>query len=361
MSIDNPIVVDAQAKGVAVIRGNRPYSHLVAKVEALFIGWTEAIASVLAEHEVLFVEREFTFALVNPETEASSRTFLEAGKIDAGLRSKRTGQIKILEHKTTIDSIESDSTYWGKLAMDSQISKYLLAARHDGFEDINTVLYDVIRKPAQRPRGVPVQDVDGLAIVLDGNGQRVRTKSGTWRQSGNAELSYVMQTREETPEEFRDRILETLRGDRALYFTQREIPRLDTDLLEYMNDAWALSQQILYYRSRKLWPRNPQACTAFGTCEFFTLCMGRDRVDGIKFDKAPKAHAELSLVPGDKEFLTNSRLNALRRCARYHFLKYEEPTEIVGEVNEALAVGDLFHKGAEVFLKQQQREAALTE
>ena len=331
--------------------GSGEYNHVMAKAHALFLGWVDAFAPVLATHDVLSVESEFTFALLNPESESASKTFVEAGKIDGVLRHRASGTVKLLEHKTTASGIEPDSDYWVELGMDSQISKYILALRHAG-HDVSSVLYDVVRKPAQRPKLIPTLDADGVKIVCDAGGVRVRTKDGKkWRESGDAALGYVVEGREETPAEYHSRILAELRSDLPGYCVQREIPRFDSDLLEYMQDAWALSQQILYFRRANLWPRNPKACAAYGRCEFFDLCAGRASVDGIRYDKRPKKHAELESVEGGKEFLTNSRLTALRKCSRYHFLRYEDPVEPVGEASEALRLGTLFHLGCETFLK----------
>lgn len=340
------------AETVTAYREGKEYDHVLAKSEAMFMAWAESFAPVLASHDLLELESEFTFPLLNPETEAASRTFVEAGKIDGLLRCKSSGRVKLLEHKTTIDAIESDSDYWPKLAMDSQISKYILGLHHRGHE-VDTVLYDVARKPAHRPAQIPLLDEDGVKIVLDAEGERVRTKDGKkWRESADSTQGYVLQTREETPQEYHARVLEEIRADTSRYFALKEIPRLDTDLLEYMQDAWALSQQILYFRRANLWPRNPSACTAFGKCEFFELCSGRASVDGIRYQKKTRVHAELELAPEDKEFLTNSRLGALRKCARLHHLRYEDPTEPVAPPSEALRIGTIFHALTERFLKQ---------
>lgn len=332
-------------------RQGRTYDHVLAKSEALFVGWTTAFTPVLAEHDILEVESEFTYPLLNPETEAPSRTFVEAGKIDGLIRHKASGRLRLLEHKSTVDSLESDSDYWPKLAMDSQISSYILGLHHRGFE-INDVLYDVVRKPLHRPANIPLLDDCGSKIVHDADGQRVKTKDGKkWRESADTALGYVLQTREETPQEYHERVLKEMAENPAKYFVQKEIPRLDSDLLEYMQDAWAVSQQILYFRKAKLWPRNPSACTAFGTCEFFALCSGRASVDGVRYRHKTTAHPELTIEPTDREFLTNSRKAALRKCSRYHFLRYEEPTEPVGEQEEALRIGSIFHALAEAWLR----------
>jgi PD-(D/E)XK nuclease superfamily len=321
-----------------------------AKARGLFKGWVDSFYPILDTHDILEVESEFEFPLLNPETEAPSRTFVEAGKIDGILRDKRTGVLKVLEHKTTSDSIEPESNYWGKLTMDTQISKYILSLRSRGI-DANTVVYDVVRKPGYKLGNIPLLDEDGVKIVLDSNGERVRTKDGKkWRQTADADAGYVLQTRPETLEELSSRTLIEVCSRPEDYFAVREVGRTDSDLLEYMNDAWAQSQMILYFRKRNLWPRNPSACSAFGTCEFFDLCAGRATVDNIRYGPGVQ-HAELTMAEGEKQLLTNSRLSALRKCSRYHFLRYEQPTRRLGEADEALALGSGFHAAAEEFLR----------
>lgn len=289
------------------------YNHATAKAHAMFVAWTNAIQPVLATHEVLSVELEFTFPLLNPETESPSKTFVEAGKIDGVLKHRASGAIKVLEHKTTSESVEPESDYWARLAMDGQISKYVLAVMQGG-QDVRSVVYDVAKKPGIRP----------LRAGKD-----------------NAE----------TPEEFFDRCLANIQENPAAFYVQKEIPRSDSDLVDYCKDAWELSKQILYYRQHNLWPRNPSACTAYGQCEYFDLCAGRATVDGIRYDLKPVKHAELFITEQGKDFLTNSRLTALRKCARFHFNKFEKPIERIGEQSEALRLGSSFHAGCEAYLK----------
>jgi len=221
---------------------NREYDYATAKAHALFIGWERAFAPVLESHDVLAVESEFAFPLLNPETEAPSRTFVAAGKIDGMLAHKQSGACVVLEHKTTSSAIEPESDYWLRLAMDTQVSKYILASHHAG-TPASSALYDVVRKPAQRPLAIALTDEDGVKIVLDANGERVRTKDGKkWRETADAAQGYTAQTRPETPAEYHARILAELEAEPVKYFAQREIPRLDTDLLEHMRDEWALAK-----------------------------------------------------------------------------------------------------------------------
>jgi hypothetical protein len=331
----------------------------VAKAQAMVVGYHHFWQDMWKDYRVLDVELEFTFPLINPDTEGVSRSFVEAGKIDAKLQRRSTGAVQILEHKTTTDDIDPASDYWDRLRMDTQVSKYFLSAVHAG-DKVDGVIYDVLHKPGQRPTKIPLRDTEGRKIVLDRNGQRVMTKDGKKpRETPDVELGYELQTRPETPDEYYIRIGSEIQANPTRYYAQKHVTRLDEDLIEYMNDAWQLSQQVLFFRQKSLWPRNPNACKAYNaTCEYFDLCCGRASVDGFRYGKAQAAHAELKTQSaGDRELLTNSRCTAFRKCPRYHQLKYEMMVKKIqdDEATEALRLGTLVHLGLEAYFNTLKR------
>lgn len=326
----------------------------VAKARAMVRGYHAQWAHAWAEYKVLEVEKEFAFPLLNPETSGASRSFSEAGKMDLILQRRRDAAIIVVEHKSSSDDLDPSSNYWDRLRMDTQVSKYFLAAQTAGIGEVGGVMYDVLGKPGQRPSKIPLTDSEGKKIVLDAGGTRVKTADGKkFRETGDTEKGYLLQTREELPQEFEQRVSEVIKADPHRYYAQRQVARLNSDILEYMDDTWSLSQQILYFRSRKLWPRNPQACTAYGsTCEFFDLCSGRASVDGVRYRKSDVAHAELKIQQdGQLQLLTNSRGQSLKRCARHHQLRYEDQIQRIqaDEAAEALHLGTLVHLGLEQY------------
>jgi hypothetical protein len=329
----------------------RTLDYDVAKARALILSYHNQWEAKYANYDVIDVESEFRFPLLNPETETASRTFDEAGKIDGVLQHRVTRRFVVLEHKTTADAIDASSDYWDKLSMDTQTSKYILALRSRGLETGN-LLHDVLHKPGSRPRQIPKLDDDGYKIVLDAEGKRIYNTTPKAnpkpRESADPEKGWVLQSDIETPAQYGARLTAEIAADPNRYFAQREVPRLDTDLLEYMGDAWALSQEILMRRRMKVWPRNPGECTKFGKCEFYDLCTGRATVDGIRFRPSVK-HRELEMEEGDRELLTNSRQTALRNCARLHYHRYEQPIEPVAEESEALRFGALIHEALEAY------------
>lgn len=243
-------------------------------------------------HDVTAVEREFYAPLCNPETGAPSRTYELGGKLDVLLRDR------FVEHKTTNDDIGLGSVYWRRLTLDPQISTYYAGAQALGHE-VRGCLYDVVRKPALRPsKAVPVVDEDGHRVVRSVNtGERVRTKDGKkWRETAEPSRGYLVDTREETVEEYEARLTEEVAGNPDRYYQRGEVVRLEDDETEAALDAWHLTQAMLTARRLGHWPRNPDACARYGrVCSFFDVCTKTASLDDeTRFRRVANVHPELS-------------------------------------------------------------------
>jgi hypothetical protein len=266
----------------------------LARVQALLIGyharWSEEPFSAVA------IEAQFECDLRNPETRAASRTFRLAGKIDGIIRDERGSRVLLMEHKTTSEDVDPGSNYWKRLRIDSQISIYFDGAAALGHR-VESCLYDVVRKPGIRPGKVPVLDEVGTKIVIDAAGERVRTKDGKrFRQTADNELGYVLKTRDETPDEFRSRLMEDISSNPSLYFARGEVVRLESELEESRFDLWQLAQQLRESERMGRFPRNPDACVRYGhTCEFWPVCSGESSLDDpTKYKKLSNPHPELA-------------------------------------------------------------------
>lgn len=246
-------------------------------------------------YEVLAVETEFDCQLRNPLTGRTSRTWRLGGKIDAVVRDLRTGLVYIVEHKTSAADISAGSEYWKMLRLDGQVSLYFVGAESLG-HDVAGCLYDVLHKPAHQPAGVPVLDEQGNRVVLDAAGQRVRTQQGKWRQTGDSAQGYVLQTRPESPEEYRARVGAAVAEEPEKYFQRGEVVRLEAELREALFDAWQIGQQLHEEELADIAPRNVDMCIRFGrTCEFFPVCAGEASLDDpSRFIKSETVHPELS-------------------------------------------------------------------
>jgi len=246
---------------------------------------------------IIAVESEFRATLINPETGAASRTYELAGKLDVIVRDLRDDLVYIVEHKTTSEDIGTGSPYWQRLQIDPQISTYYAGAKAVG-HDVAGCLYDVIKKPGLRPSQVPVTDERGSKIVLDADGNRVRTKKGTWRQTGSTEEGYVLQTRLETPDEFRQRLIEHIAENPDRYYQRGTVVRLEAEERDAAFDVWQTARLIREAEVAKRWPRNPDACVRYGReCDFFPVCTGAASLDDTTlYRRTDNVHEELAEV-----------------------------------------------------------------
>jgi len=238
----------------------------------------ETIAALLsgyewrwADREIEFIESEqpFYLPLINPETNAASRNFMLAGKID-GI-AKIDGRLVVLEHKLYSEDLNENSDFWRRLQLDHQLTIYLYAARHLGY-DVSAVFFDVTRKPTIRPERVPLQDKDGIKIVLDADGQRVMTKDGKKpRQTPDKAKGWILQTRPMTPEEWSRKLINDIGLRPAFYYACREIPRLDDDINECMSELWEVQKTLREAQRQDRWYRTVSRDTC-PFCPYFALC-----------------------------------------------------------------------------------------
>lgn len=171
-----------------------------------------------------------------------SRTFMHVGVID-GLATLKDGRLVIVEHKTTGEDISSTSDYWTRLQFNAQIFLYVLAARANGWE-VDTVIYDVIRKPA------------------------------------------IRQKTNETAEEYGERLAADAAARPEFYFARREVSVLDSALAEFEIQRDLICKTLLHCRSAARhstlpehgWARNCNGLTC-RNCEYAGLCLQCVHVD----------------------------------------------------------------------------------
>ena len=210
-------------------------------------------------YEVRGVELELVSDVVNPETGRPTPLFDHASKLDGLAFDRFESREIVVEHKSTSEKLESWSPYWRKLAIDSQVSKYLLSLRQNGRPEINSVLYDVVCKPSTNPKRVAAKDVKAAA------------ESGFYFgfEIPAAELSKLRQCYEDGKGErggFKGRFDESLIlyglrirrmvvDDPDLHFQRRTIIRTDDELIQYARELWQLAGEINAARKSNVAPR----------------------------------------------------------------------------------------------------------
>lgn len=261
-------------------------------------------ASQRLEHVV--VERQFELPLLNPETGKSTPNWNLAGKIDAIVKLE-DGRLAVKESKLLGDDIGQDSPLWRRLRIDHQISLYMLAARRLGFP-VEAVLYDVARKPTIGATAVAVLDELGAKIVLNERGERVKTERGVWRQTGDKEKGYALQTRPMLPEEWGEKLTADICERPDFYFARVEVARLDQDLDDYQAELWEIQQTIREAQKKNRWYRTVNKNTC-GFCPYFDICAGGGVLGAVPpagFEFVYDRHPELERLRENENGNSNS-------------------------------------------------------
>ena len=266
--------LEAEAKGLNVEEQigehvTDPYD--LALVAAMLHGYRERWHG--EQPECVVAEIEFDLPLLNPATGAASKVWRNGGKIDRIVRLD-DGRLALMEHKTTSRDFSPGAEYWMKLHLDEQLSRYVLAARALGY-DVETVLYDVTRRPALRPLKA--------------------TPEASRKYRADGKLYANQREEDETPEDFAARVAASIEADPDKHFARIEIARLDQDLDECAASLWQQQQAIRNAQRAGHWWRNPGACFEPFTCEYIAVCGNRD-IEAITppgFIRSSNVHPEL--------------------------------------------------------------------
>jgi hypothetical protein len=215
-------------------------------------------ANAWANSPVEILESETTFELPIINQNGNAMTgFRQAGKRDRVCRLP-DGRIALMETKTVGEDISAGSDYRNVLAINSQISMYINAAREQGLE-IETSLYDCIRKPTIRP----TKNAKPMT-------------PGEWNAKLTADIA-------ERPE---------------YYFQRFEVPRLDSDIEEFKSELADVAKDILECRRSKRWYRNTGNCRKWSSlCKYYGICSGQISIENgcpDGFRVAETEHEELA-------------------------------------------------------------------
>ena len=245
----------AEALGALDARVMDGFEHAKAQVllTGYFLRWKDEPLTILD------VEAQFETPLTSP-TMGRHSGFMLAGKIDAIVEDKRDGLIKLVEHKTSSESVEPGALYWKKLRLNAQVSAYFEGAKSLGL-DASGMIYDVIKKPGQKP--------------LQVNSRR---------------------SSPETAEAYRERVAEEVQGSLDEYFRRGTVVRLESELNAALEDLYDTADEILRAEKLTRYPRNAGSCVRYGReCPYFSVCCGEASLDDESlFVRSDSIHPELS-------------------------------------------------------------------
>lgn len=227
------------------------------------------------------------------------------GKIDRIIR--RNGQLLLGEYKSTSKPIDSGSIYWDHLKLDSQLTLYLIEARHAQLAGkleeygisatdplISGMLYDVWRRPTIRPK--KLTQAETKKFLIDGQYFGEGFKGHTEEMGGAIGVSVNKVTAEitlgaepkptkknpnpirafairETPEMFGARLLADIREQPEKYFARREIARTDQELERADAEFSNIARLTHFMTQRDLWFHNEHQCIVKWRCAFTPICL----------------------------------------------------------------------------------------
>jgi PD-(D/E)XK nuclease superfamily len=241
-----------------------------------------------------------------------------------------------LEHKTSSEDISPGSIYWKKLTLDAQISNYMIGTRALGYEP-DGILYDVLRKPANDPfTATPLER---------------RTYTKPTKKDPVPHLYATQREVDETPLEYRDRLLALIAEKPDYYYQRGVVVRLEDEERDAAFDTWQVAERIRLSRHSGRWPRNVDSCSQYHRmCDYWEVCTGETTITDLRYVVGP-VHPELS---GDVKrhplpLLTTSSARTYNACAKRYQFAYEMGVRR-RETAGALRFGTLIHLGLETWL-----------
>lgn len=170
------------------------------------------------------------------------------GKTDLVIKEKKSGKIKLVEHKT---AGKLDAAYVAKLPLDNQILGYAWAKLEQKVK-LQGVIYNVTKKPQIRQR-------------------QNETLNDFYRRVEN---EYI-----ERPEEYFYR--------ESLQFSGDDIKRFSDELKKFLNEIDRCHDEDFFYQ-------NTSHCTAMGMCPFIKLCTdGTSKENLMLYRVKGRAHEEI--------------------------------------------------------------------
>jgi hypothetical protein len=277
--------------------------------------------------DVLAVEVEFRYFLGDVEV---------GGKIDAIIRHRVTGEVFVVEHKTTRTDTSPGSPYWERLTIDTQVSIYIDGAMMLGHQ-VAGCIYDVLKRPAHEQlaasplekynpalgigitKGVGCKDCGGSGkpgAIAQGRGYTIvnfvevqhvpcAECSGTgWRNDKDGKPRAPrphadIRVEDETLDAFEERLIGAIADAPDDYLQRGMVVRLDDELPRMRQDLLDTVAEMQALEAAGLTPApNPDGCAkGRDLCAFFDVCAGRDSIDNTqRFPRDVTAHPELATV-----------------------------------------------------------------
>ena len=223
--------------------------------------------------DVVATEHELEVPIRNPATSHATPRFRFRGTIDAVIRLG--GRLALLEHKTTSRDVSPGSDYLRRLRLDSQVSRYLIAAQLAGI-NATRMIYDITVKPTIRPKRLTKKAKAELEA------------EGTYHGQAIDEIPESLDR--ETPEMFGARLTLDICRRPEHCFRRFEVARLVEDLVDEQKDLWFQQQDIARAIRTGRFHRNTDVCLRPYRCAFADLCLNGETPESLAPGRIPDGY-----------------------------------------------------------------------
>lgn len=244
--------------------------------------------------EVLGTEQVFGLPIRNPETGRATPNYVAKGKTDKRVRLPDE-RVAVQEHKTTSQSIATDSDYWKSAQLSQQVTLYYWADRELGNAP-QTIIWDAIHKPGMMPH------------------KATPTEKRKYKKDGGL---YANCREEDEPiREYGGRLTEDIAKRPEFYFARQEVPRTEADIAEFLSELWDIQKAIRDAELNDRHYRRTSACTSPYRCEFLDVCHGGMDIGHLPegFIVLDNVHPELENDNGNSS-ATNGAIGDSERIA----------------------------------------------
>ncbi len=332
------------------------WDEIIAKARGLMAGYHARWAN--SGWNATAVGVTFHLPIINPATGRRSRTFTWAGRY-GGLVERR-GKRFLLVFKTVGEPIEEpDSPFWQRMAVDWQSSTYCLSQLQQD-RPIDGILYDVLRRPAIRPRAIPKgssgrSDRENVGTLMEIG--RQGTYFGRPLDRPQRETALDGDHRE-TPDLYAIRVEADTRRRPDWYFQRRIVRRGRRQLAHDEAELWQTATEIRLARHGTSHWRNSASCHKHNRpCLFLPICSGNDTPRSSRWKPVTAIHPELGDALGDtdqRRVLTHSRMQCFKLCRRKHYYRYELAVAPVDRPpNRTLSLALVLHRALAVWWARQ--------
>lgn len=262
------------------------------------------------QFEVVAEEVRFRIPVRNPKTGRALPNVVLDGMIDKIVKSPN-GLYYVDEHKSTGSSLDSDSTYWKHLTLDTQTRLYPYAAQKlqlaGDLEQygimstdplISGVRYDAWHKPQIRPK--KLTQADSKKFVKNGEymGEKFEVAVDKINfpnpglinvnddvaevEPGAKEGTFAIR---ETPDMYGARLLKDIGERPEFYFCRKEITRTADDLKKFEQEIFNIYHTVKFMGRNNTWWQCESQCEATFRCSYLDICY--NNID-LSNDKVPE-------------------------------------------------------------------------